>query len=155
MIDSNMWKAASRLCSINDDKGNQYLKLTYRLQLFLVKTLNDLNMRLCFKETEGICGLNQKKCRGLQTSFIYVGQRVQYKWLISSKKIEAKEVYNNQCCHHIAFLPNESSNYWCTVVDQYNFKSRVKSMQKKRAVTSLYNFPFKKLYLPPNTCSSG
>ena len=41
--------------SINDEMGNQYLKFTYRLQLFLVKVLNDLNMRLGFGDT-GIPG---------------------------------------------------------------------------------------------------
>ena len=65
-----------RLSSINDEMGNQYLKFTYRLQLVLVKTLNDLYMRLGFDHTGGICGINQKKSRLNQTSYKYVLQRV-------------------------------------------------------------------------------
>ena len=55
-----MWRAASRLSSINYEMGNQYLKFTYRLQLVLVKTLYDLNMQLGLEDMEGICGINQK-----------------------------------------------------------------------------------------------
>ena len=73
---SNMWRAASRQSSINDEVGNQYLKFTYHLQLVLVKTLYDLNMRLGFEDTEGICGINQKNSQLFQTSFKYVLQRV-------------------------------------------------------------------------------
>ena len=75
---SNMWRAASRLSSINYEMGNQYLKFTYRLQLVLVKTLYDLNMRLGFENMGGICGINQKNSRLIQTSFKQVLQRVWY-----------------------------------------------------------------------------
>ena len=71
-----MWRAASRLSSINDEMGNQYLKFIYGCQLVLVKTLNDLNVRQGFDHTGGICGVNQKKSWLNQTSYKYVLQRV-------------------------------------------------------------------------------
>ena len=64
-----MCKAASQLSSINDDMGNQYLQFPYRLQLFLVKKLNDLKMKQLVEETGSICASNQKICRRPQTSF--------------------------------------------------------------------------------------